>query len=161
MQGPGCLNYSLIMNIQEGGPVSSISSANRFVMERNRAALERLLGRPVTISGCTDLAIDELKFSGNAQRRRKRSLLFHGCFLLNLDLALVGAVLPLPSRQPEYRANRGHGEFLANLNIPAADVKAALRSAWGADAAAGPVPRGEIALLARDKYATSAWNFKF
>ena len=40
LQGPGVLNYSLILKIVEGGPTAGINSANRFIMERNRAALE-------------------------------------------------------------------------------------------------------------------------
>src|SRR6185312_14823878 len=44
----------------------------------------------IEIRGCTDLALDPrpstlesaLKFSGNAQRRKKHFLLFHGTFLL-------------------------------------------------------------------------------
>jgi len=40
LQGPGCLNYSLVLKIEEDGPLRSITSANRFVMETNRAALE-------------------------------------------------------------------------------------------------------------------------
>jgi lipoate-protein ligase A len=76
---------------------------NRWIMERNRAAIESLLGRPVAIRGYTDLAVDELKFSGNAQRRRRRSILFHGTFLLSMDLALVSGLLPKPSWEPDYR----------------------------------------------------------
>ena len=39
LQGPGCLNYSLILKIEEHGPVVSITAANRFIMERNREAV--------------------------------------------------------------------------------------------------------------------------
>src|ERR1022692_3821247 len=42
LQGPGCLDYSLILKITEAGPLTGINSANRFIMERNRAALEKL-----------------------------------------------------------------------------------------------------------------------
>jgi len=41
LQGPGCLNYSLILKIEENGLLASITAANRFIMERNREALER------------------------------------------------------------------------------------------------------------------------
>jgi lipoate-protein ligase A len=40
LQGPGCLNYSLVLKVEEGGPLSSITAANRFIMERNREAVE-------------------------------------------------------------------------------------------------------------------------
>ena len=97
-------------------PTSSFSSATATL-------LAALLCAPVEWRGQTDLAIGGLKFSGNAQRRRRRFLLFHGSFLLHLDLGLVEQALPLPSRQPDYRVNRSHADFLINLNVPAPTIK--------------------------------------
>jgi lipoate-protein ligase A len=163
LQGPGCLNYTLILRIAEGGPLRTISSANRFIMERNAAALEtvRHSQSAIHVEGHTDLALDGRKFSGNAQRRGKRFLLFHGTFLLNFDLALIGQLLPQPSRQPGYRHDRSHHDFLMNLQLPAASVKQAIRRAWQADSFMGHVPQETITLLVRDKYATRNWNLKF
>ena len=162
LQGPGCLNYTLILRIAEDGPLGAIGTANRFIMERNRAALADLaFPSEIEVRGHTDLAIRGLKFSGNAQRRKKRFLLFHGTFLLQFDLSLVEKLLPLPSRQPEYRGNRTHRDFLANFPAPRAAVKLALEKAWNAFDPLEPFPRDPIALLSRDKYATTAWNFKF
>ena len=42
LQGPGCLNYALILRITDNGPCRTITSANQFIMERNRAAIEAL-----------------------------------------------------------------------------------------------------------------------
>ena len=42
LQGPGCLNYALVLRITDDGPLRNISSANQFIMERNRAAIESL-----------------------------------------------------------------------------------------------------------------------
>lgn len=161
VQGPGCLNYSLILEAGESGPLSSINSANRFIMERNRAAIQTLLGRPVSVRGHTDMAIDGVKFSGNAQRRRKNSLLFHGAMLLNFDLQLISELLPMPSKQPDYRQNRQHKDFLCNLHLPASAVKQALQNAWGATEPMEKVPLETIASLSRDRYATWEWNLKF
>ena len=55
-------------------------------MTTNRDALGQALGQAVEIEGHTDLAIDGVKFSGNAQRRRRDALLFHGTILLGFDL---------------------------------------------------------------------------
>jgi len=169
LQGPGCLNYTLILQITGSCPFHSITSANRFIMERNRAALESLYANSpirdpsakIVVRGHTDLCLGNSKFSGNSQRRRKHFLLFHGTFLLNFDLALMGEVLQMPSKQPDYRKNRAHAEFLTNLNQPAEDVKTALRKAWNADSPLRNPPIGNIAALAREKYATLAWNRKF
>src|SRR2546427_109776 len=45
LQGPGCLNYSLILRIDSDPALQTVTGTNRFVMERNRAALEPLLTR--------------------------------------------------------------------------------------------------------------------
>jgi len=205
LQGPGCLNYSLVLKIEEHGPLASITSANRFIMERNREAVEaEVRGRKsedgnqrakggIEIRGHTDLVLDcvrpgpaeqvlgapisrpstistSLKFSGNAQRRKKNFLLFHGTFLLNFDIALIDRFLRMPSKEPDYRKGRAHTNFLTNLDLPAGAVKKSLEKAWNTRAtgrrdAGGPraevVPHDAIALLARDKYVTKEWNFKF
>ena len=162
LQGPGCLNYTLVLRITADGPFHNIGSANRFIMERNRAAIESLFRTfNLSIRGHTDLAIGERKFSGNSQRRRKHFLLFHGTFLLNFDLALVSELLPMPLKQPDYRESRPHADFLTNLKVPADEVKAALRRAWKAEEPLKGFPKERIAALARDKYASREWNFKF
>jgi lipoate---protein ligase len=161
VQGPGCLNYALVLPITTNGLTRNISVANRFVMERNRATMETLLRRSVEICGHTDLATGGLKFSGNSQRRRHKFLLFHGTFLLNLELHLISELLRMPSRQPDYRQNRTHSEFVTNLNLPAASVKAAVREAWGATSRFSASLQSEIARLVEQKYSDSKWNWKF
>jgi lipoate-protein ligase A len=176
LQGPGCLNYSLILRVTADGPLHNIAVANQFIMRRNRAAIQNLFpnsetpdakrqtpdARPeIAVRGHTDLAIRDRKFSGNSQRRRKQFLLFHGTFLLHFDLALISELLPLPSKQPAYREHRSHDQFLMNLNVPAEKVKAALRQAWQAEEELKNPPLEKIKALALEKYATREWNFKF
>ena len=179
LQGPGNLNYSLILPFDETGPLRTITAANQFIMERNRAAIEAAISRQpsaishlpsaIRISGHTDLTITSrpaphaswLKFSGNSQRRRKHFLLFHGTFLLNFDLALIEKLLLMPTKQPDYRQHRAHSEFLTNLHLPADTVKQALQSAWDATTPLSEVPDNQIAALTREKYSTAEWNLKF
>ncbi|MGD0744889.1 MAG: lipoate--protein ligase family protein [Verrucomicrobiota bacterium] len=169
LQGPGCLNYALVLKIAEDGPLRSITRANQFIMERNRAAIQSLFPgrqtpdrRPqIAVRGHTDLCLGDLKFSGNSQRRRKHFLLFHGTFLLNFDLTLVSQLLRMPSKQPDYRQRRAHANFLTNLNVPAEEVKAALQKAWHAGLPLKKPPLERTAVLARDKYATPEWNQRF
>ena len=160
LQGPGVLNYSLILRIDDSGPFHSIHATNQFILERHRDALASLVQAPVEWRGQTDLAIGGLKFAGNAQRRRRRFLLFHGSFLLGLDIGLIEKVLPQPSRQPEYRANRSHADFLTNLDVPDHAIKAALSHVWDATAPLDRIPFDQIACLVRDKYARDDWNLR-
>jgi lipoate---protein ligase len=169
VQIPGGLNYSLILPITENGPTRSISSANKFIMEKNRTAIETLLpefkvknSKPkISVRGHTDLCLGNLKFAGNSQRRRKNFLLFHGTLLLNCNLVIVGELLPMPSLQPDYRASRSHEDFVTNLNLPAEKVKAALMKEWNATEEFKNPPLAEISKLVREKYAAREWNFKF
>jgi lipoate---protein ligase len=161
LQGGGGLNYALVLQIKENSPIASISSANKFIMERNRVAVETLFKSQISVRGHTDLATDGLKFSGNSQRRKKNFLLFHGTFLLNFDLTLVSKFLRMPSKQPDYRQNRNHGEFLTNFNLSADKVKVALKKSWNAIEELKDFPKSEIQKLAAQKYSTDEWNLKF
>ena len=162
VQMPGGLNYSLILRITETGPARNITAANRFIMEKNRTAIESLAGESkISVRGHTDLCLGDLKFAGNSQRRRKHFLLFHGTLLLDCNLARIGELLNMPSLQPDYRAGRPHREFVTNLNLPAAKVKAALAKVWNADEELKNPPIEEISTLARGKYSAREWNFKF
>ena len=169
LQGAGCLNYSLVLKIEENGPLHSITAANQFIMGRNRAAIATLSSKEIEVRGHTDLAlvtrhsslVTSVKFSGNAQRRKKHFLLFHGTFLLNFDIPLIEKYLRMPSKEPDYRQGRSHKNFLTNLDLPSQTVKVALCEAWSAVRALEEAPRDAAALLARDKYVTREWNFKF
>jgi lipoate---protein ligase len=161
LQGPGVLNYSLILRFDGAGPLHSIAATNEFILNRHRAALAPLIAARVERQGQTDLAIGGLKFSGNAQRRQRHFLIFHGSFLLDLDIGLVEKTLPLPSRQPSYRASRSHADFLVNLKLPAPSVKSALSGAWQATEPLPEIPSNQIELLARGKYTLDEWNLKF
>jgi lipoate-protein ligase A len=169
VQMPGGLNYSLILRITEAGPTRNITAANQFIMEKNRTAIESLAEEfkiknsklKISVRGHTDLCLGDLKFAGNSQRRRKNFLLFHGTLLLDCDLACISELLRMPSLQPDYRAGRPHAEFVTNLNLPAAKVKAALAKEWNADEKLKNPPMEEISQLAREKYSMREWNFKF
>jgi lipoate-protein ligase A len=161
LQGPGCLNFTLVLRAGDSGPLGNIRATNDFILQRHQEAVTTLLRAPIEKQGHTDLAVGGLKFSGNAQRRRKNFLLFHGSFLLDLDIALMERALPLPSKQPEYRVNRSHTDFLVNLKVPAARLKIALRTAWGALEPLAEIPFAQITALAKEKYGLDEWNFKF
>jgi len=163
LQGPGCLNYTLVLRIHPRGPTCSIAATNKFVMERNAVALNSELGTrnsELAVRGHTDLVLDGVKFSGNAQRRKRRCLLFHGTILLGLDLALIEELLPMPSRQPAYRQNRTHAGFVRNLSLAATAVKRSLRVAWLADEPFELPPMSAVEDLVAQKYSRREWTFR-
>lgn len=161
LQGPGCLNYSLILR-QNNFTSASVREAFDFVLGRHRSCLERLIGSPVSIKGISDLTLGERKFSGNAQYRKRQYVLVHGTFLLNFELRSMEKFLKIPTKQPDYRRQRGHGEFLANLKIEVAVLREALRSCWSAKAGFDVKPlEGIIHGLLRERYQCPEWNEKF
>jgi lipoate---protein ligase len=160
VQGPGCLNYALMLRIPRTGSLATLTGTNAFIMARHRDLIQSLLGKTVEVQGHTDLALDATKFSGNAQRRRHRTLMFHGCFLLRFDIPLVEKLLRLPVKQPMYRNNRPHTEFMTNLDLSPSVIKKALQDTWGASERLTHIDHERIQLLAQTRYASPAWNLR-
>jgi lipoate-protein ligase A len=152
LQGPGCLNYTLVLRLDSDKRLSTITGANTSILSRHRDALADALQAPVRLEGHTDLAIGGLKFSGNSQRRRNHALLFHGTFLLRLDPVMIEKTLNTPSRQPDYRAGRSHSDFVMNLKAAPHLIKSALAAAWNAKQPLLEIPSARIAALTRDRY---------
>jgi lipoate-protein ligase A len=76
------------------------------------------LGVPAALvldRGISDLALDERKILGTSLYRRRRILFYQASLLVENDLALFGRYLRFPSRVPDYRRGRGHGEFCTTL----------------------------------------------
>ncbi len=161
LQARGVLNYALILPIENGTPSENLTTTNAFVMQKTREALQPFVSEEISIRGITDLSIGDLKFCGNAQRRRRNWLLFHGAFLLDCDINLMSAILKLPPRQPDYRAQRTHADFVANLHLPAQEIKTALRETWHAESELLAYPKDGVKDLVAQKYARDDWNFKF
>jgi lipoate---protein ligase len=160
LQMPGCLNYSLVLRIDGRGDLETITGTNAFVMSRVCRALQKIAEAEVRVDGQTDLVLGGRKFCGNAQRRRLRSVLFHGVLLLSADITLVAAALKIPPRQPLYRNNRTHEEFLVNAGWAAEHVKRELCGEWNAGELLTSVPGERVEELVRTKYATREWTYQ-
>ena len=161
VQGPGCLNYAVVLSLERDKALENISTTGTYVLERIASAVKRLTGEQVTRQGHTDLVINGRKFSGNAQRRKSKAVLFHGTFLLGFDLKVIEELLPMPTHQPEYREGRSHGEFLMNLGLDAATLTAALQEEWDATTAYGQVPLEDLRALAESRYLNHDWTYRF
>ncbi len=109
-------------------------------------------------SGTQFQPLGEYKFSGNSMRCRRRCLLYHGTILYNFPLELISWCLKIPPRMPDYRNSRDHTAFVANLPVPADEIRRALISAWNAVEPLGDWPRELTSRLAAEKYANPQWN---
>ena len=160
LQGPGCLNYSLILDCGIFG-LKNIGATFHYVLNRHRTSIAALAGRQIAVAGISDLTTGGRKFSGNAQYRKARYALVHGTFLLDFDLARIERYLRMPMKQPDYRHNRPHGNFVTNLSVDAKQLCERLRNEWGADTASDVVPLDEIKRLADERYRRPEWSHKF
>lgn len=156
--GSGVLCYAVVLRIEREPALSTIEGTNRFVLDRVARALASCGVEPVAQLGHTDLVWRGRKCAGNAQRRCREAVLFHGSLLLGMDLALIEACLRMPTRQPGYREQRGHGEFLVNLPVPADRLSRALCAAWQAEETHEHPPLAAAEALARQKYLREDWN---
>jgi lipoate---protein ligase len=159
LQGPGCFNYSLFLNATHR--FRTVKEGFRYVLERHKKIVQALTGREVALEGISDLAIGARKFSGNAQYRKSRAVLIHGTFLLDFDLSLIGRYLQLPSKQPAYRQDRSHVEFLMELPVLSAELCERLQESWNARSALDKIPTDRIEVLVRERYGRKEWSEKF
>ena len=158
LQSPGVLNFALILTIPASGPLSTIHGTNVFILEHHRRALQGFAGGLIEHQGATDLTINGLKFSGNAQRRRARCLLFHGTILHSMDIDRLERYLRLPAQQPTYREHRTHKEFVTNLHAPPSELLQALQTEWRALEVFDRVPTQAIDRIVRERYSQERWR---
>ncbi len=127
LQGPGCLNYSLVLSIEKEPSLRNIRRSYEYILGRVCHALSGI-GIEATFAPVSDIVCQGRKFSGNAQSRRRRYLLHHGTILYNFPVAYMEKYLAIPKKQPAYRKNRNHSEFVTNIDATPSDIKHALAS---------------------------------
>lgn len=155
LQGPGCLSYAFVLPLDWHPSLTDIRASNRFILERVAAVLRAW--KPATrFRGISDLAIGDLKISGNAQRRTRKALLFHGTILHGMKADLIARYLKHPSRQPDYRSDRPHRTFLGTISAPPQAIKHAIADAWDAEPTDAEWPTARMlpmitAILARSR----------
>ncbi len=160
--GPGCLMYAVILSYQRRPALRGLRYAHRYVLEKLAAALRRL--RPdVTTVGISDLAVGsptKQKFSGNSLRCQRHHLLYHGTLLYEMSLDLVGTVLKMPPREPDYRQGRAHADFLVNLRVSAAALRNVLVKAWQPTDILIDWPVEATRHLVAEKFGNPRWTFR-
>lgn len=98
-------------------------------------------GIRATRTGASNLAVDGLKFSGNAFSFRKGRALHHGTLLLNTDLERLGRYLGSMFDGIETHAIPSVPANVTNLNLSLPEVSAALENSFSSVYADDPVIR--------------------
>ncbi|MCC7083616.1 MAG: lipoate--protein ligase family protein [Pirellulales bacterium] len=159
--GAGCLMYSIVLSYEKRPELRSIGRAHQFVLDTIGTALQTRIGDTnICRAGTSDLAIANRKFSGNSIRCKRTHLLYHGTLLYDFPLKQVESLLQMPSRQPDYRAGRGHHDFLMNLPLSVAALRQEIKEAFNAQATPIDWPREQTAQLVAEKYCCDSWNLR-
>ena len=132
LQGPGCLNFTVVLDRARRPELDTIANTNEAVLSVIARALAACGMDDVAMKGYSDLTVQGWKFSGNAQRRRKQYVLFHGTVLHSMNLDLVAEVLGAPEKMPDYREGREHLRFIRNIPVDPACARREIASAWAA-----------------------------
>jgi len=159
LQGPGSLNFTLALRLDEHPGAASLHASYRYILEPLCHALAAR-GAAAEIAGLSDLAIGGLKISGNAQRRKREAILHHGTLLYRTDYAGMARWLREPAERPDYRGARDHRAFVGALQLERGAIESAAMEAFGAarETCATDAELTAMRVLAKDKYATEAWN---
>jgi lipoate-protein ligase A len=155
--GPGCLCFSVVLDYSSAPGLDQIPASNRYVLGRTLNAVRRV-APSASVAGTSDLAVDGVKFSGNAQQRKRTHFLHHGTLLCGFDLGLVSRYLNPPERQPEYRRSRPHAAFVGNLPVDVETMARLLAEEWQPAGEYGPVPAERVRELVEQKYGRDGWN---
>jgi lipoate-protein ligase A len=157
--GPGCLMYSVILKYEGREHLRMLDEVHRHVLGKVLSVLAPLIPRAEHV-GTSDLALAGLKFSGNSVRCKRDHLLYHGTLLYDFDLSLIGRLLKMPPRQPQYRDERQHGDFVANLGLSSATLRQSLVAAFNANQMLISWPAERTHLLAASRYSQDNWNLQ-
>lgn len=106
-----------------------------FFMEVNRMILDMLSDLGVKnygTRGISDITIGHRKILGSSMHRRENRLVYHAVLNIAGDPSIFEKYLRHPSREPDYRHNRPHGEFVTSLknegyNIQFQDIASILQ----------------------------------
>jgi lipoate---protein ligase len=154
------LMYSVVLSYQLRPELRMIDRAHAFVLETIATSLRGIFPGAAR-AGISDLVLGDRKFSGNSLRCKRTHFLYHGTLLYQFPNDRMGALLKMPARQPEYRRQRSHIDFLMNLPLEAHQLRQALISAFGAMETRSEWPRAMTAQLVAEKYSRADWNERF
>ena len=158
--GPGCLMYSVVLDFAKSGDLRKIDGAHQYVMHRVLSAVQRQLPN-ARLQGICDLTIDNRKVSGNSLRLTRTHVLYHGTILHDFDLSLISRCLDHAPRQPEYRSEREHRDFVGQANLVPARFCEDLAAEFSAkDWVETGHLASQIARLRQERYDQDQWHFR-
>jgi lipoate---protein ligase len=157
--GPGALNAAVVLPIADAPELSAVDSAQCYVLRKIAESLKSA-GRNVQIQGSGDLTVGARKVSGSAQRRLRRHVLVHATILYAFPIEAITRYTNAPLRQPSYRQQRPHDQFVANLDLSRSRLEELLRLAWLESPEApesATIPFERVRALVSEKFGDPNW----
>jgi lipoate-protein ligase A len=156
LTGPGCLMYALVLNLDQHPQFHDNQNCHDTILSE----LIRILASldvHCQIKGFSDLVYQDHKVSGNSLRRTRSHVLYHGTLLCQFDLNKISRYLTIPPRKPDYRNDRPHLDFVANIDCSVELLKQALIQHWAPHAEYGDIPQQQLNELLDSKYQDPHW----
>ncbi len=164
LQGPGCINYSVVLSYERDGRFKDIRYSYRRILQ-NIADAFKSKGHDMEVFPVSDLAMNGKKVSGNAQARKRKYFLHHGTFLFGFDPDMISLCLRHPPAEPEYRRGRAHGDFLTNISITGTELEETVKKIFLPHDTAPYKPASDDLKALREliaaKYSKDEWNLAF
>lgn len=114
--GPGTVQVAFAFPHAISPLLATIEGTKRYCAGLMIEALGRAgCNASLEVDRSGDLRHEDRKVAGVALARRRSASLLHATLLVEADLALLGAVLRHPAREPDYRGGRRHEDFVANV----------------------------------------------
>jgi lipoate-protein ligase A len=112
----GCVVVSV------GGWVTQAFQNKLYFEGLNRAVIAALAARWPRFArlgqrGLSDLVDGDKKVAGTSLFRSRNYLLYQASILVDPQIALVTKLLKHPSKEPDYRQGRSHGDFMTGLAV--------------------------------------------
>lgn len=157
LAGKGCLMYAVVLDFATYPQLRMVDQAHRYVLDHMARMLLPHLPE-VTHAGTSDLALESAaaalaqKFSGNAIRKKRDHLLYHGTLLYDFDISRIAQLLATAVRTPEYRQERTHEQFVTNLPLTREVLVNALVEGWRATEVVTDWPVRRVGEILKAKY---------
>jgi len=158
----GNINFSFFLPLEKYPAFENLKNSYKEIFK-----ILNSLVPEISLQGTSDFCINHKKISGNAQARKKNTMLHHGTLLVNLDINKISKHLKTPKEMPEYRNARTHKDFLTTfkkekIKLNSKSLLAHIKNRFPdfIDSKPGLAEKNACKKILKEKYFLDEWNFR-